>query len=65
MRLSMTDRHGGAYSEFLGYRCDSGQHEQTLNVRVIGSLHVVGRKYQVISHPYGVETISLGFDCPF
>ena len=61
----MTDRHGGAHGEFLRYRCDSGQHEQTLNVGVIGSLHVVGCKHQVISHPHGVETISLGLDRPF
>lgn len=61
----MTDRHGGAHNEFLGYRCDSGQDEQTFNVRIIRSLHVVGRKYQVVSHPHRVKTVILGFDRAF
>ena len=60
----MTERHGRAHGEFLRYRCDSGQHEQTLNVCVIGSLHVVGCEHQVISHPHGVETIGLGLERP-
>src|SRR5262245_35188172 len=61
----MTDRHGGTQGEVLRYRGDGGQHKQTFNVRVIGSLHSVGCKDQMISHPYRVETIRFGFDRAF
>jgi hypothetical protein len=63
--ISMTDRHGGTQGEFPGYRSDGGQYEQTFNVRVIGSLHRVGCKDQMISHPYRIETIRFGLDRAF
>src|SRR5262245_22527453 len=63
--ISMTDRHGSTQSEFLSYCGNGGQHEQTFNVRVIGSLQGVGCKDQMISHPHRFETISFGLDRAF
>src|SRR5215467_3535589 len=50
---------------FLVTAATGGQYEQTFNVRVIGSLHRVGCKDQMISHPYRIETIRFGLDRAF
>jgi hypothetical protein len=60
--MPVANRHGSANSQFLGHRGNSGQHKQTLDVRLIGSLHVVWRKDQVISRPNRIETAGLGYD---
>src|SRR3990170_8625954 len=60
-RMAVGDHRAGAKNQFLAYRRDRREYQQTLDVGIIFAFHAVRFENQVLSDPDRVEPIGLGF----
>jgi hypothetical protein len=59
--MAVRDHRAGAKNQFLAYRRDRREDQQTLDVGIIFTFHAVRFENQVVSDPNRVEPIGLGF----